>query len=347
MALELINGEEEMAPPHRRFQRGALDEVSFAGPELGRLAAVLVAPSSGTWELDELIVSSSRCHSSQRFVCRQFLGEGRKAEAPAVQLLPVSSDAVLYGDRQLSAEQASRMYRSNMDDYRARRVTQLVANAALIASGSVLTLAVAGPGYSVPFAVGGVEGMAYFWLLARQVDGIASAASASAYPSAQQPSPSGTLGTLIRATETAPFRYAVLLAMLYGFFWALQNVDSPVGDPNAQTAQVRPPLHRTHPMSRTPPPRQRTPCPVHPRLANALCAHTPMHVLLHPSRAQPRRARPFPIPFPQALLGVLGFLQYKAAVIVTALMPEDMDEKVQELVEDVQDEVQEKLRRGQ
>lgn len=106
-----------------------MDEVSFVAPDLGPLAALLVAPQAGSWVCDEVDVSSSRTNHTdrsvwplcsaaawawgtrvplalslraaaavagrRRFVCRARLG-GRKGE-PAAYLTPVPPGAVVYG----------------------------------------------------------------------------------------------------------------------------------------------------------------------------------------------------------------------------------------------------------
>ena len=43
-----------------------MDEVSFASPELGPLAALLVGPEAGRWLCDEVDVSSSRTGHTDR-----------------------------------------------------------------------------------------------------------------------------------------------------------------------------------------------------------------------------------------------------------------------------------------
>jgi hypothetical protein len=70
-------------------------QVSILAPELGPLAAVMVAPEGGSWVLEEVNVSSSRTNHIDRFVCRGRLG-GRKGEA-AAYLTPVPPGAVVYG----------------------------------------------------------------------------------------------------------------------------------------------------------------------------------------------------------------------------------------------------------
>lgn len=43
-----------------------MDEVSFLAPELGELAAVLIAPEAGSWMCDEVDVFSSRSKHMDR-----------------------------------------------------------------------------------------------------------------------------------------------------------------------------------------------------------------------------------------------------------------------------------------
>jgi hypothetical protein len=49
------------------MQEGSVDEVSFIAPELGPLAAVLVAPEGGSWVCDEVDVYSSRSNHTDRY----------------------------------------------------------------------------------------------------------------------------------------------------------------------------------------------------------------------------------------------------------------------------------------
>lgn len=50
-----------------------------------------------------------------------------------------------------------------------------------------------------------------------------------------------------------------------------------------------------------------------------------------------------PRPCAQVLLGVAGFLQYKVALLLATLLPDEVDERMKELVDDVNYEVREKL----
>lgn len=48
------------------LQEGSVDEVSFMAPELGPLAAIMVAPEGGSWMCDEVDVYSSRSNHTDR-----------------------------------------------------------------------------------------------------------------------------------------------------------------------------------------------------------------------------------------------------------------------------------------
>jgi hypothetical protein len=48
------------------LQEGSVDEVSFVAPELGPLAAIMVAPEGGSWVCDEVDVYSSRSNHTDR-----------------------------------------------------------------------------------------------------------------------------------------------------------------------------------------------------------------------------------------------------------------------------------------
>jgi hypothetical protein len=79
----------------RRFQRSSLDEVSFAGPDVGPLSCVLIGPERGAWKLNEVIISNSRENLMQRFICREHLGSKRGNGAAFMS--PVPAEAVVYG----------------------------------------------------------------------------------------------------------------------------------------------------------------------------------------------------------------------------------------------------------
>ena len=65
-----------------------------AGPDLGLLASLMVAPEEGSWRVDEVTVSSSRSRHTDRFVCRDALGSSGQSMG---FLAPVPQDAVVYG----------------------------------------------------------------------------------------------------------------------------------------------------------------------------------------------------------------------------------------------------------
>lgn len=79
----------------QRFLQGDVDEVSFMGPELGQITALIVGPESGSWNLDEVTVTSSRTEQTTLFICREVLG-GRNRDGAAF-LTPVPLNTVQYG----------------------------------------------------------------------------------------------------------------------------------------------------------------------------------------------------------------------------------------------------------
>ena len=68
--------------------------AAHAGPELGPLASLMVAPEEGSWRVDEVTVSSSRSRHTDRFVCRDALGRSGQSMG---FMAPVPQDAVVYG----------------------------------------------------------------------------------------------------------------------------------------------------------------------------------------------------------------------------------------------------------
>jgi hypothetical protein len=68
--------------------------MSCAAPELGPLASVMMGTECGSWQVDEVMVVSSRTHHTDRFVCRECLGSKGTS---AAFLTPVPPGAVVYG----------------------------------------------------------------------------------------------------------------------------------------------------------------------------------------------------------------------------------------------------------
>jgi hypothetical protein len=168
-------------PLLRRFQEGSIDEISFLGPEVGPLSAVIVAPECGTWRCDELDVSSSRSGATSRFVCRDDVGD--RGPHAAAYLRPVPPGSVVYGSGDssivLSKEQAAQLREWNLQQYSEMKSTLLGATAGLVALGTGATFIVSGADLALPFAFGGVSSLAYQYLLQRRVDGVASGSSSS------------------------------------------------------------------------------------------------------------------------------------------------------------------------
>lgn len=170
-ATQRLSGQ---APPRLRFQEGAVDEVSFCAPEMGPLAALLVGPEQGSWVCEEVDVSSSRTGHTDRFVCRESLGEG--GEEPAAYLRPIPPGAVVYGSGDnaiiVTKAQASQLHRMNMQQYRELKAQLVAATAVLVGLGSGLAYAAGGRDLALPFALGGASGVLYQYMLQVAVDNV-------------------------------------------------------------------------------------------------------------------------------------------------------------------------------
>lgn len=70
-------------------------QVCFIGPDIGPLKAVVVGPEEGAWNLDEVIVSSSAGARTQRFMCREHLGQKSGKGAAVLKVVPEGK--VVYG----------------------------------------------------------------------------------------------------------------------------------------------------------------------------------------------------------------------------------------------------------
>lgn len=166
--------------PRLRFQEGAVDEISFCAPELGPLAALMVGPEQGRWVCEEVDVSSSRTGHTDRFVCREALGEGGREAA--AYLRPVPPGSLVYGSGDsavvVTKAQAAQLYRMNMAQYRQLKAQLVAATAVLVGLGSGMAYAAGGRDLALPFALGGASGVLYQYMLQVAVDSVGSGAAA-------------------------------------------------------------------------------------------------------------------------------------------------------------------------
>eukprot|EP00197_Chlamydomonas_leiostraca_P012179 CAMPEP_0202865592 /NCGR_PEP_ID=MMETSP1391-20130828/6246_1 /ASSEMBLY_ACC=CAM_ASM_000867 /TAXON_ID=1034604 /ORGANISM="Chlamydomonas leiostraca, Strain SAG 11-49" /LENGTH=472 /DNA_ID=CAMNT_0049545451 /DNA_START=150 /DNA_END=1569 /DNA_ORIENTATION=+ len=160
--------------PRPRFVDGHVDEVCFCAPELGPLAGILVGTESGSWGLEEIHVSSSRSNHIERFVCGRTLGS--QPGAGAVFLTPVPPGSVVYGTGDqavvLTKEAASAIHTMSMSEYDNMKHRLLSTTTLLTISGTAVAGIGAGMDAALPFALGGMAGIAYQWLLQQGVDNI-------------------------------------------------------------------------------------------------------------------------------------------------------------------------------
>ncbi|KAF8059173.1 hypothetical protein HT031_005345 [Scenedesmus sp. PABB004] len=212
----------------QRFQEGAVDEVSFVAPELGGLAAILVAPEGGAWTCDEVDVFSSRSKHMDRFVCRKQLG-GRRGDA-AAYLTPVPPNAVVYGTgdaaRVITKEQAAALQALSLSDYGELKSRLLLTTALLTLGGSGVAALASGVHAALPFALGGVAGLLYQLLLQVGADAaVGGAASPGAAP-APAPAPGGAQGLpgrMMHVLGSSAVRLALLTSAALAAVWSLQD----------------------------------------------------------------------------------------------------------------------------
>eukprot|EP00882_Tetradesmus_deserticola_P003891 GHRQ01004115.1.p1 GENE.GHRQ01004115.1~~GHRQ01004115.1.p1 ORF type:complete len:298 (+),score=112.83 GHRQ01004115.1:1388-2281(+) len=237
--------------PKLRFQEGSVDEVSFVAPELGDLAAVMVAPERGSWMCDEVDVSSSRTSHTDRFVCRTRLG-GRKGE-PAAYLVPVPPNAVVYGSgeaaRVLTKEQAALVQAMGLADYSALKSRLLGTTALLTLGGSGVAAVASGMDAAVPFALGGMAGLLYQLLLQLGVDAaVATAASPAGSAAAHNGRDAavamdGRQGFQVQVVQllgSSAVRLALLTSAVLLALWAAQDSGSQDGATDGMLLQLTP-----------------------------------------------------------------------------------------------------------
>ncbi|EIE22579.1 hypothetical protein COCSUDRAFT_66290 [Coccomyxa subellipsoidea C-169] len=202
----------------QRFQGGAVDEVSFLGPELGPIASLMVAPEEGSWRVDEVTVCSSRTRHTDRFVCREALGYGG---VPAGFLAPVPADSVVYGSGEsaviLSREQAAMLHAAGMLDYSSLKDRILVTTAALVAAGSSLCYSMGGWPATEPFLAGGAVGLAYQSMLQANVDSLPGSGAYSTRVILPGPAQ-----TLQRIMGSSTVRLMAVAGLSLGAVWGLK-----------------------------------------------------------------------------------------------------------------------------
>ena len=161
----------------RRFQEGSVDEISFhTSEDLGSLAGILVGTESGTWRLEEAIVSSSTSGHVDRFVSRETTMIGSETGLGALWLVPLPDDMVQYGSGDsatlLSSTESKAMRQLNLAAYEENKKKVLSTTVALTAGGTFIALACVGPDSTMWYAYGGLVGLAYQWMLQVGVDGV-------------------------------------------------------------------------------------------------------------------------------------------------------------------------------
>jgi hypothetical protein len=283
-------------PLLRRFQEGAIDEISFLGTEIGPLSAVVVAPECGTWRCEELDVSSSRSGATSRFVCRDDVGD--RGSHAAAYLRPVPPGGVVYGSGDssvvLSKEQAAQLREWNLQQYSEMKTKLLGTTAGLVAIGTVGMYIVSESDLAVPFAFGGISSLVYQYLLQRRIDGVTSSGAAASATVPREPKSSeikpGPVLAFNLALSSPNLRASLLAGGLVGSILVLHLLSSVDGGGSSSGD-----------LSTT----------------TAAAATTGSALLAPVTAAEIRRAA----------AGLAGFLMQKVAVIGVAAMPSEPSEE--------------------
>lgn len=172
-----------------RFQRGCVDEVSFAAPDLGSpLAAVVVSPQGGgfggnsTWRVDEVSVATTSQRPGEPAARFVFKGEAAGGSRGALAAAAVPLDAVVVGAGEraavLTKRQAEALRAAGLERYAWLKGRALATAAGLVVAGGALLLAGPKGGWehpeaaAGPFVAGGAAGLLYGWLLQAGVDAV-------------------------------------------------------------------------------------------------------------------------------------------------------------------------------
>lgn len=162
-----------------RFQSGDVNEISFVGPDLGELEALLVGPQSGTWGCEEIVVSSSaeKERASTKFLCkesRSLLGSDPMHSAAYMTAVPLGT--IIYGEGEsakiLSASEALELAAKNMSWYNDMKKKLLFYTATVGIMGISLTYVNLGSAAAFSFATGTAASFIYQLGLQKRVDSI-------------------------------------------------------------------------------------------------------------------------------------------------------------------------------
>jgi len=220
-----------------RFNRGDVDEVSFASPDLGCPAAIWIAPEAGgEWFLEEVELSCSEGSSMAlaaaadadharfaapdsetgdrrhwvSFPCRERLGD---VGSEALELRP---SAFI----KMTAEQRAAMRAEGLREYGELKLKMLAATGAAVVLGCAVTAASSRNSGDFEalraFAAGGGVGMTYLWMLTLSIDTLGGGSAPPPGPGdADRESPAPSLGRLflnavLGAASSGPVRLLLL-----------------------------------------------------------------------------------------------------------------------------------------
>ncbi|CAA0841594.1 Lipase/lipooxygenase- PLAT/LH2 family protein [Striga hermonthica] len=177
------------------FQRGAVDEFAFVGPNIGKIAAVWISLNSGQWRIGGISLTVSS-HSQPSYLentpenkpltslqydfeCEDIL-LGEKSDAPMMEFRPRSitsfsdNESTLFDSTNAppSFDRPTAAYEQSMKEYSYLKFSLLLYDTVLILAGSTFAYFSVGENASFVFLVGGLFGFFYLLLLQKSVDGI-------------------------------------------------------------------------------------------------------------------------------------------------------------------------------
>jgi len=213
-----------------RFQSGDVNEISFVGPDLGELEALIVGPQSGTWGCEDIVVSSSaeKERASTKFLCkenRSLLGSDPMHSAAYMIAVPLGT--VVYGEGEsakiLSPSEALELAAKNMSWYNDMKKKLLFYTATVGIMGTSLTYINLGSAAAFSFATGTAASFIYQLGLQKRVDSIG---KEIATPSSRSKDPDYRL-TLLPALP-----FAGVSALLWWLFLHPNGLGTfqPIGD---------------------------------------------------------------------------------------------------------------------
>ncbi|XP_057824556.2 uncharacterized protein LOC131036642 [Cryptomeria japonica] len=181
------------------FQRGSVDGLTFWGPDIGKLVAIWIGPESGSWRLSRVSVlvippsqrvdirsdnlEKQKCENVGLYYIFQtnevMLGDGGDSavELRASRVQEVSGNDMwtMFQNSSMhrtmtSSKDAGKLQQESLKYYKDLKISLLLYNAILVASGTLIAAIAGNQEISNGFAIGGTFGFIYLLLLQGAVD---------------------------------------------------------------------------------------------------------------------------------------------------------------------------------